>query len=203
MFNMISTTILFSFIALSIQLNLHNIMKTNLATNKMTKVTTPTTATSPINLRNMMISTLFGGIALTSGSLPSKAEFQTSPWSDKTQYEVVKSNPSGDQAKTGEMVVVRFRGSYKGIEFDNTFNSDQPYYYRAGVGLIIKGVDDAIMNMHVGDRYKLKFGGDLGFENGKPSKPGSPRIPPKADLDYEVEFVELPGKGDDFIADYE
>lgn len=47
------------------------------------------------------------------------------------------SDITGDQAKTGEMVVVRFRGSYKGIEFDNTFNSDQPYYYRLEVVAVL------------------------------------------------------------------
>ena len=40
--------------------------------------------------------------------------------------------------------------------------------------------------MKVGDRWKLSFGGSLGFENGKPSAPGKPRIPPNADIDYEV-----------------
>lgn len=60
-------------------------------------------------------------------------------------------------------------------------------YHRAGVGLIVKGLDDAVVNMHVGDRYHLVFGGDLAFgEKGKPSAPGKPRIPPNAAIDYEV-----------------
>jgi hypothetical protein len=68
----------------------------------------------------------------------------------------------------------------------------------------------------------LKFGGEYAFgSKGKPSAPGKPRIPPNADVEYEVELVELPGiiylylarqyvtywlisgKGEDFILDYE
>jgi hypothetical protein len=57
--------------------------------------------------------------------------------------------------------------------------------------------------MHVGDRLKVEFGGDLSFPNGKPSSPGKPRIPAGGYLKYEVELEDLPGKGEDFIADYE
>ena len=31
--------------------------------------------------------------------------------------------------------------------------------------------------------------------------PGKPKIPPGGDIDYEVQLVELPGKGEDIISD--
>ena len=40
--------------------------------------------------------------------------------------------------------------------------------------------------MRVGDRWKLSFGGDLAFPNGKPSSAGKARIPPNGVVDYEV-----------------
>lgn len=44
-----------------------------------------------------------------------------------------------------------------------------------------------MVNMHVGDRFHVTFGGDLAFgEKGRPSAPGKPRIPPNAAVDYEV-----------------
>ena len=53
--------------------------------------------------------------------------------------------------------------------------------------MILKGLDDAVVNMHVGDRYHVTFGGDLAFgTKGRPSAPGKPRIPPNAEVDYEV-----------------
>lgn len=58
--------------------------------------------------------------------------------------------------------------------------------------------------MHVGDRFRLQFGGDLAFgAQGRPSAPGKPRIPPNAVIDYEVELVSIPGTDDEFIADVE
>ena len=132
-----------------------------------------------------------------------KADLKPTPWDDKVSYEVLKSNPSGLKPKIGEMVAIRFKGSYKGTEFDNTFNSAEPYFYRAGVGLIVKGLDDSIPNMHVGDRFKLVFSGDRAFEKGKPSAPGKPRLPPGGEIEYEVELTELPGAAEEFILDVE
>ena len=61
--------------------------------------------------------------------------------------------------------------------------------------MILKGLDDAVANMHVGDRYHVTFGGDLAFgAKGRPSAPGKPRIPPNAEVDYEVLFRCIQGK---------
>lgn len=143
--------------------------------------------------------------SLTSFPGVSLADMIISPWSKDVQYEVVKSaKKDAAKPKVGEMVAIRFTGSYKGNVFDDTFKTEQPYFYRTGVGLILKGLDDAVTNMAVGDRFKLSFGGDLAFgEKGRPSAPGKPRIPPNAVIDYEVELVDLPGQGEDMIADFE
>ena len=90
----------------------------------------------------------------------------------------------------------------KGTEFDNTFKTEMPYIYRAGSERILKGLDDTVVNMKVGDRLAVSFGGDLAFgQKGRPSAPGKPRIPPMATVDYEVELVNLPGTQEDMIAD--
>ena len=43
----------------------------------------------------------------------------------------------------------------------------QSFYHsficRAGIGLLLKGIDESVVNMHVGDKYHLVFGGDLAF----------------------------------------
>jgi FKBP-type peptidyl-prolyl cis-trans isomerase len=86
----------------------------------------------------------------------------------------------------------------------NIISSSFPFdhiLYLFRVGLVVKGLDTAVVNMHVGDRYKLTFGGDYAFPGGRGSSAGKPRIPPGADIDYEVQLVELPGKGEDYIAD--
>ena len=101
------------------------------------KITGPGRSVNKIDIskHNIFVSCLIGSLALTLDSLPCRADYQVAPWNDKIQYEIVKSNPNGDLPKVGEMTVVRFKGSYKGTTFDDTFSTDQPYYYRAGVGL--------------------------------------------------------------------
>ena len=69
------------------------------------------------------------------------------------------------------------------------------FYYWVNYAPITRGTSD------VGDRYKLTFGGDYAFPGGRGSSAGKPRIPPGADIDYEVQIIELPGKGEDMIAD--
>ena len=93
-----------------------------------------------------------------------------------------------------DLVEIRFSGSYQGKQFDDTFSTPEPYYYRAGVGSIVKGIDDSVLHMRVGDRWKITFSGpELSFPNGIKSSPGKPRIPAGAQVDYELELVNLPG----------
>ena len=110
------------------------------------------------------------------------AALTAAPWDSTVQYEVLQSG-SGSAPKASDLVDIRFRGSYKGLKFDDTFKTEQPYTYRAGVGLLLPGVDNAIIHMKVGDKYHLVFSGENAFANGRPSAPGIPRIPPGGELD--------------------
>jgi FKBP-type peptidyl-prolyl cis-trans isomerase len=91
------------------------------------------------------------------------AELNPTPWNSAVKYEIIETG-KGDQPKVGDLVAIRFKGSYKGTVFDDTFKKEQPYFYRAGVGLLLPGVDDAVVQMHVGDKWKLSFGGEQGFK---------------------------------------
>jgi hypothetical protein len=44
----------------------------------------------------------------------------------------------GAKVVFGDLVAIRFKGSYNDIAFDNTFETPEPYFYRAGSGLILK-----------------------------------------------------------------
>ena len=135
--------------------------------------------------------------ALSSSPFPALAELAPSSWDPTVKVEVLTApKPDAKAPKQGDMVTIRFMGTYNGNTFDDTFKTDQPYYYRAGVGLIMKGVDDAVVHMKEGEKLALQFGGDNSFPNGKPSSPGKPRIPAGAVVDYVVLLEALPGQGD-------
>ena len=93
------------------------------------------------------------------------ADMSSAPWDSNIQYAVVKQAPADSpMPKEGDLVAVRFQGKYKGIVFDDTFKTEEPYFFRAGVGLVVKGLDESIINMHVGDRLQLQFSGDYACE---------------------------------------
>jgi len=94
-------------------------------------------------------------------------------------FRVLKSG-SGDPPQRGEIVGIRFLGSYQGNVFDDTFKSEQPYLFRVGVGSVVKGLDETVLQMKLGQKIKVSFSGEYSFPNGKPSSPGKPRIPPGA-----------------------
>jgi len=102
---------------------------------------------------------------------------------------------TGAKPEVGELAAVRFKGSYKGIVFDDIFSTAQPYFMRVGGGVLMPGVEEAVKMMKVGDRWALEIPGDLGFGiKGRSASPGKPRIPPNAVLDFEIQIVGLPGR---------
>ncbi|CAM9239533.1 unnamed protein product [Pylaiella littoralis] len=109
-------------------------------------------------------------------------------------------NGSGPLVEQGDLIGVRFKGNYGSYEFDNIFNTAEPYYMRAGVGTLVKGVEEALLLMKVGDKWQLTCPADLAFGNkGRPPTPGRPRIPPGAEVEYTLELVALPGKEEDIV----
>lgn len=142
------------------------------------------------------ISTLFTAVAVPLLTLfhdpnLANADLVPAPWNDKILYEVVTpAQPNAAIPKAGDLVAIRFKASYNGQTIDDTLKTSDPYYYRCGVGTVVQGLDQTVLQMHEGERVKLRFGGDLAFgERGMKSAPGRARVPPNAVIDYEV-FVQ-------------
>lgn len=52
-------------------------------------------------------------------------------------YTMVKKG-TGPPAQVGDLVGIRFKGSYNGVVFDNLFEATTPYFYRVGSENILK-----------------------------------------------------------------
>lgn len=110
-------------------------------------------------------------LLLFGGEVQAKSPAQ---WDAKVQVEQLKA-PVKDAIgpKVGDMVAIRFVGSYQGKVFDDTMSADLPYFYRAGAGLIVKGLDDAVVHMKLGEKlaatWRLRRGG-----RAQPARRGSP-----------------------------
>lgn len=109
-------------------------------------------------------------------------------------YEVIEKG-SGPVPQVGELAAIRFTGAYKDNVFDDLYKTKEPLYFRVGGNTLLKGIEEAVKVMKVGDRWKLTIPGELAFgAKGRSASPGKPRIPPMAAVEYDLKLVALPGR---------
>uniref|UniRef100_A0A7S3NPX8 peptidylprolyl isomerase n=1 Tax=Aureoumbra lagunensis TaxID=44058 RepID=A0A7S3NPX8_9STRA len=141
---------------------------------------------------------LIAGTLLSPPLISRAAEYTTT--SSGLQYKVLKSAPDGAMPKTGDLIAIRFKGSVDGRVFDDITETPEPLYYRIGDGSLIKGIDEALPMMRLGETWNLIIPGNLGFgPKGRSASAGKPRIPSNAELQYEVSIVGFPGFEGDLI----
>jgi len=114
-------------------------------------------------------------------------------------YTVVTSG-KGSAPAIGELAVLRWQASCKGVVFDDLFKTNDFYYHRVGSGNLVPGIEEVVLLMHAGDVWDVEVPGPLGFgAKGKKASPGQPSIPPNATLNYRLELLSVPGKDEDLI----
>ncbi|PWA88995.1 FK506- and rapamycin-binding protein [Artemisia annua] len=114
---------------------------------------------------------------------------------DVTELQIgVKFKPTSCeiQAHKGDRIKVHYRGKLTdGTVFDSSFERGDPIEFELGSGQVIKGWDQGILGMCVGEKRKLKIPAKLGYgEQGSP-----PTIPGGATLIFDTELVAVNGKG--------
>mmetsp|Transcript_96213 Transcript_96213/g.151557 ORF Transcript_96213/g.151557 Transcript_96213/m.151557 type:complete len:236 (+) Transcript_96213:74-781(+) len=95
----------------------------------------------------------------------------------------------GDQVhfpKKGDSVTVHYVGWLNdGTVFDSSRERNEPITFPIGLGKVIRGWDQGIITMSLGERALLHVPSYKGYgTNGAP-----PAIPPKADLHFDVEVL--------------
>ncbi|KAM0935826.1 putative peptidylprolyl isomerase [Dioscorea sansibarensis] len=95
------------------------------------------------------------------------------------------------QAHKGDRIKVHYRGTLTdGKVFDSSFERGDPIEFELGAGQVIKGWDQGLLGMCVGEKRKLKIPSKLGYgDQGSP-----PTIPGGATLIFETELVAVNGK---------
>lgn len=99
---------------------------------------------------------------------------------------------SGAEAKNGSKIQVHYNGTLEnGTKFDSSYDRGLPFEFVLGSGSVIKGWDLGVLGMKVGGKRKLVIPADLAYGAQSPS----PLIPANATLIFEVELLEVDGKG--------
>lgn len=100
--------------------------------------------------------------------------------------EVLKAG-SGTKAEAGKTVVVHYTGWLTdGKKFDSSVDRGQPFTFTLGQGMVIKGWDEGVQGMTVGEKVKLTIPPDMAYGDR-----GIGPIPPNSTLVFEVELLEV------------
>tara|TARA_S200000501_G_scaffold154709_1_gene145867 strand:+ start:5591 stop:6520 length:930 start_codon:yes stop_codon:yes gene_type:complete len=92
------------------------------------------------------------------------------------------------KAEYGKKVKVHYKGMLlDGTVFDSSFNRNQPIDFSLGVGQVIKGWDEGISLLSVGEKATFIIPSDLAY--GKSGAGGV--IPPDATLIFDVELISV------------
>lgn len=95
---------------------------------------------------------------------------------------------TGQVAQAGNRVAVHYVGTLTdGNKFDSSRDRGRPFTFTLGKGEVIKGWDQGVAGMKIGEVRRLTIPSDLGY--GKRGSP--PVIPPDATLVFEVELLEI------------
>jgi len=68
---------------------------------------------------------------------------------------LVKKSGNGPKPEIGELVAIRFAAYFGDVKIDDIFGTPEPYYTRIGSGGLLKGVEETLPLMQVGDRWVL------------------------------------------------
>jgi len=142
----------------------------------------------------LVVAGLIGGLAIGL-SLADEKEKKDSKTEEKTvktdsglEY-IDQKEGTGEAAKAGNSVSVHYTGTLKdsGKKFDSSLDRGQPFKFKLGAGMVIKGWDEGVAGMKVGGKRKLIIPSKLAYgERGAGNA-----IPPNADLVFEVELLKI------------
>ncbi|KAL7273834.1 FK506 binding protein proline rotamase rapamycin-binding protein [Rhizina undulata] len=102
--------------------------------------------------------------------------------------DTIKAGNGKDLPKKGDEVRIHYVGTLTdGSKFDSSIDRKAPFKTVIGVGRVIKGWDEAVPQMSIGQKAKLTITGDYAY--GEKGFPGL--IPPNATLIFEVELLDI------------
>ena len=94
----------------------------------------------------------------------------------------------GNVAKAGQRVMVHYTGWLTtGEKFDSSVDRNEPFQFNLGEGQVIRGWDEGVEGMLIGEKRKLTIPPQLGYGAGG----AGGVIPPNATLIFDVELLAL------------
>ena len=104
----------------------------------------------------------------------------------------VTRHGTGAATKAGEIVIVHYTGLLtSGVKFDSSRDRNDPISFKLGAGRVIKGWDEGIAKLRIGDQAVLVIPPALGYGQ---RNVGNGLIPPNSTLIFVIEIVDTKAK---------
>ena len=99
---------------------------------------------------------------------------------------IITDHGTGAQLKAGDTVKVNYTGMLtSGLKFDSSLDRNEPISFELGAGRVIKGWDEGLQKLRVGDKATFIIPPQLGYG----ARGAGEDIPPNATLIFIVEVV--------------
>ncbi len=115
-----------------------------------------------------------------------KADYPDSEVSESGIYYTINEKGNGKKPSAGDQVSVHYTGKFmNGQVFDSSVSRGEPIEFAVGMGQVISGWDETILDMNVGEKRVVVIPPNLAY--GERGYPGA--IPPNSWLIFDVELV--------------
>ncbi|HEY0428233.1 MAG TPA: FKBP-type peptidyl-prolyl cis-trans isomerase [Pyrinomonadaceae bacterium] len=99
---------------------------------------------------------------------------------------IVTKKGTGAKLKAGDKVVVNYTGLLtNGQKFDSSLDRGEPFSFKLGAGMVIKGWDEGLQQLHIGDHATLIIPPWIGYG----ADGAGDIIPPNATLIFIIEVI--------------
>ncbi len=103
------------------------------------------------------------------------------------RYQILQ-NGSGKKAEKGNNISVHYKGQLvDGTVFDSSYQRKQPIDFQLGIGQVIKGWDEGLQLLKVGDKARFVIPSNLAYG----SQGAGGVIPPNATLIFDLELMDV------------
>ena len=105
---------------------------------------------------------------------------------EKYQIKVLREGDGQNYPNRGDNVKVHYTGTLlNGKKFDSSKDRGQPFSFKVGVGQVIKGWDELVSAMSLGESISATIPSDLAYG----ARGAGGVIPPNSDLIFEIELL--------------
>lgn len=109
------------------------------------------------------------------------------------KYKILKESAlDAEKPNKGDTVLVHYTGwleenGKEGRKFDSSLDREQPFKFNVGAGEVIKGWDEGVLDMKVGQKRRFVMSADFGYG----SRGAGGVIPGNATLIFDIELLDI------------